>query len=101
MIGYSDATTITAIVAAFFVVLALIVVGRSLFTRHQRGPRSRSFRVGVFVERDLRTTQAAVHDDYEVGREAQADEYERNGPEIERDLPERGQEAPGKPAGEE
>jgi len=49
MIGYSNATAITAIVAGFFILLALIALARTLFT-HTTQPRR--YRVGVFVERD-------------------------------------------------
>ena len=45
----SDAETVTAIVAAFFALLALVALARSLT---HRGPSYRRFRVGVFVERD-------------------------------------------------
>jgi hypothetical protein len=50
VIGWSDATVITAIIVSFFAVLVLAVLARSLFTRDP--PAARRFRVGVFVERD-------------------------------------------------
>ena len=50
MIGYSNATEITAIVASFFILLALIAAARALFRKGP--PEPRRWRVGVFVERD-------------------------------------------------
>lgn len=50
MIATTDATKIVAILAAFFLLLALIAVARAMFTRNP--PTARRFRVGVFVERD-------------------------------------------------
>ena len=51
MLAVSEATSITAIAAGFFVALALISLTRALWVKH-RPPRSRRYRVGVFVERD-------------------------------------------------
>lgn len=50
MIGYSDATVITAIAAVFFAVIAVLAFGRAMFRRYP--PTARRFRVGVFIERD-------------------------------------------------
>lgn len=50
MIAYSDATVIVGIVAAFFLLLALIALARTVSRRFP--PSYRRFRVGVFVERD-------------------------------------------------
>jgi len=51
VIGYSDPVLITAVFVGFFLVLALIVVGRTMF-RPRDPPKAHRFRVGVFVERD-------------------------------------------------
>jgi hypothetical protein len=64
----SDATIVVIVIAAFIVVLALIATGRSLFTRTP--PRSRRFRVGVFIERD-----------HEAGTEYDATERQEGGDE--------------------
>jgi hypothetical protein len=50
VIAVSQATAITAIIVAFFALLALVAFGRAMFRRHP--PAARRFRVGVFVERD-------------------------------------------------
>lgn len=46
----SDATAITAIIAAFFLILALITLARTIFRTNP--PSAKRFRVGVFIERD-------------------------------------------------
>jgi len=51
MLAVSEATSITAIAAGFFIAVALISLARALWVKH-RPPRSRRYRVGVFVERD-------------------------------------------------
>jgi len=51
LIAVDQATTITAIVVAFFALLAIIALVRSIFRRDDPPPTKR-FRVGVFVERD-------------------------------------------------
>jgi hypothetical protein len=51
VIAYSSATSITAILAAFFVLMGVIALVRSIF-RRESPPTERRFRVGVFVERD-------------------------------------------------
>lgn len=50
MIALAQATTITAIVAAVFILLALIAFARVVLRREPTVPRR--LRVGVFFERD-------------------------------------------------
>jgi len=50
VIAYSDATVITAIVAGFFLLLALIALVRAVTRRGP--PQPTRYRIGVFVERD-------------------------------------------------
>jgi len=55
MLAYSDAVVITAAVAAFFGLLALLAFARVLLRKGPPPPRR--FRIGIFIERDDHTTR--------------------------------------------
>jgi hypothetical protein len=61
VLALTTPTAITLIVAAFFVLLALIALGRAMFTREP--PRAKRFRVGVFVERDREGAEKPASDE--------------------------------------
>jgi hypothetical protein len=55
-LAWSDATIVTAIVAAFFLLMALIALARTILRRDRR-PADWRIRVGVFLERDEAPTK--------------------------------------------
>lgn len=50
ILAWSDQVIVVVVVAVFFILLAMLATGRSLYTRD--APLERRFRIGVFIERD-------------------------------------------------